>query len=182
MALFKGKEPAARLRADLDSKHARRADLSKQHDDEKAAAAVHTATLHEALIGSASPERVAEAENSLANAERRVRALASALAALDAQLAEGEAELANMLRKQAAQQAADQLCVDHEVFSEKLAVFMKAAAELVPAAARVGERITTAKELEGLARTIVSEVPAAERRLVDEVRWTADLIIRQAGT
>ncbi|MDA9466559.1 hypothetical protein [Bradyrhizobium sp. CCBAU 53415] len=174
------KEPAARLRADRDKLTTRRPDLVSQLDAEKATASSLTDDLHTALIsGNVSRSEIAAKEARLADAERRVSGLTSALAALDIKIVEAQSALDELLASEAAEQAVADLSRGRQEYAAKLNAFLDAAAEFLPAVAKLGEHAFVARELAGLARSIGVEVPIAARRLEGELDYIADMIKRE---
>jgi len=178
MAFFKTKEPAARLRADLDKLNGHRTDITSQLDEAKASALALTEQ-YAALIGDASNDEVAKVEGSLSDTERRVAALNARLSVLQRKITETQAELDEHLANEAANRAAADLDRDHAEFAIKLAALVVAAEALLPVATKIGERVTSGKEIEALARAIVAQLPPAARRIEDETRWTCGLIVRE---
>ncbi|UVO34681.1 hypothetical protein KUL72_24850 [Bradyrhizobium arachidis] len=178
MAFFKKEPVAVRMRADISKLNDHRIDIVAQLDEAKALALALTEE-YATLIGDAPADDVAKVEGKLGEAERRISTLNARLAVLQRKIADAQSDLDEHLAGEAAEKAATALNQDHQEFTAKLSVFLDAAAELMPAAAKLGKHVFTARELEGLARSIGAEVPTAARRLADEVHYTIELIKRE---
>lgn len=156
MALFKREPADIRMRAEITTMHTRKADLASQLDETTASATAESDDLLAAhKKGDVSSATITKMEDRLALTERRISSLKSAIADIDRKITDAEAELAEHLASEAAEKAATALNHDHQVFTAKLSVFLDAAAELMPAAAKLGEHVFTAQELAGLARSMV---------------------------
>ncbi|QOG17531.1 hypothetical protein [Bradyrhizobium sp. SEMIA] len=177
MSLFGKASPAAKLQAEHTKLRARQADLSRQSTECKSTVRTRQQHLEHILVDGASEDAVRAAESAVADAERRARALDAALALIDAQIVETASQLAELERREAAQQAADSIEADHTAFVTKLSVFIRAAKELVPVADKLGLTTLTSRELAALARTASTEVPIAATRIAEEVRSTKEQIL-----
>jgi hypothetical protein len=171
MALFRKAIPSPASLASVVAKmRTRRDELTNQLEQLKTTVVERQEALEQTIIKGNSEDDLAKAESALGDAQRRVGALMSALSALDSEISEKEAEAIKLARQKAREEAAAAAKADLATFQSMASAFLEAARDPMPAAHQVGVTNWTARELEGLVRTLCAEVPIAVQRAEHEAQ------------
>jgi hypothetical protein len=125
----------------------------------------------------ASDDALTKARAAVSDAELHARAIADAVAEIDAEIVKADAAIAEQVRRQAAERSAAEHRQNHKAFVTDEAAFVAHARKLVQSAERVSPISWAAREIMELARIVANEVPVAAQRVAGDIEWHIGVLL-----